>query len=83
MSFVRKDAPSSLQAVDLILSPRDNDDTDLSRGCRVWSQTKDPEAALLAMRRASESSIESQLLHGLASLQKNDLVGAIMRVGLE
>ncbi|XP_037804889.1 pseudouridylate synthase 7 homolog [Penaeus monodon] len=68
------------EAVDLILSPRDNDDTDLSRGCRVWSQTKDPEAALLAMRRASESSIESQLLHGLASLQKNDLVGAIMRI---
>ncbi|XP_063611845.1 pseudouridylate synthase 7 homolog, partial [Penaeus indicus] len=68
------------EAVDLILSPRDNDDPDLSRGCRVWSQTKDPEAALGAMKRASESSIEGQLLHGLASLQKNDLVGAIMRI---
>ncbi|XP_042866016.1 pseudouridylate synthase 7 homolog isoform X2 [Penaeus japonicus] len=68
------------EAVNLILSPRENDDTDVSRGCRVWAQKKDPEAALRAMRRAADSSIEGQLLHGLNKLQKNDLVGAIMRI---
>lgn len=73
-------SPLSQQAINLILTPRENDIPELNRCRNKWKKTGDADAALRSLPKGWESSVEAQLLKGLVQLNSNDLVGALGRV---
>ncbi|CAL8139774.1 unnamed protein product [Orchesella dallaii] len=69
-----------LEAFDLILKPKSNDQEFMTRAKHEWFTNRNPVAAIKIIP-PWHRSIESNLLHGLAKYYaKNDLIGAFMRM---
>ncbi|CAL1289762.1 unnamed protein product [Larinioides sclopetarius] len=62
------------EAINLILTPRNEGDDELNEAKRIWAKTEDANLALKNLRR--KSSIEGKLLCGLASSHKRDFCNA-------
>ncbi|GIY26645.1 pseudouridylate synthase 7 homolog [Caerostris darwini] len=62
-------------AIDLILTPRQEDPEDLLAAKQIWIQSKDAKLALQNLKR--KFGIEGKLLSGLASTHEKDLYNAL------
>ncbi|GIY92393.1 pseudouridylate synthase 7 homolog, partial [Caerostris extrusa] len=62
-------------AIDLILTPRQEDPEDLLAAKQIWTQSKDAKLALQNLKR--KFGIEGKLLSGLASTHEKDLYNAL------
>ncbi|ODN04500.1 Pseudouridylate synthase 7 [Orchesella cincta] len=69
-----------MEAFDLILKPKSNDQDFVKKAKTEWFTNRDPVAAIKKLPPWYRS-IESNLLHGLAKYySKNDLMGAFLRI---
>ncbi|GFR01775.1 pseudouridylate synthase 7 homolog [Trichonephila clavata] len=62
------------KVIELILTPKPEDDEELHNAKKVWAETKDAKLAL--KNRRLKSNIEEKLLKGLASVNKKDYCNA-------
>lgn len=63
------------EAIDLVLKPRNDEDRYMVQCRRIWSETRNPQNALKALRK--KDSLEGLLLQGLAKHKSTDYVNAL------